>query len=509
MDTDRRDLLKLSGCLVATGALAPRVSASSHDWPMPRYGSANTAAGGEGPADGVETDWTSQTGVVGTPVVAEGNVYVVDSSGGVSAVDAGSGEGVWTFDANGTTNAPASYADGFVYVTSGGVTYSLDAETGEEEWSQRATGISRASPKAVGDTVYAGVGSTLYAYGFHTGTVLWQYDATGPLRGIAVSDGTVYAASGDGTVHAVGADEGSFEWRSETGSTTAAAPVVADGSVFTVSERGEVRSFGVSRGDQDWSVSLLSSVGSPPAVDGDHVYVPTDDGSVHALRTSSGWEEWVFEADGAETAPAVRGDTVYVGFGGTLYALDSANKDEIWSHDGPTASPAVTDDAVYMGDAALYSLTAAGSSAQTAVVAASVGATASETGEDVEVTAEVENSGDAEGTHEATLYVDGSEEDTRSVTVPAEGTRELRFSTRFEEAGEYSLTVDDTEAGTVEVTEATAPDRDNDTSADDGATNSSETSDDGAALPGFGAPVAVAAAGAVAAKRLLSSDKDS
>lgn len=510
MKADRRSILRLAAGTAAVGAFGiPKVSAASSDWPKPRYDSSNTATAPDGPGEGLEQDWSSNSSVVGTPIVADGTVYVADTGGTVRALDPRDGDEVWSFDAGGNVSSPVSYGGGAVYVTAGAVTYSLDASSGEENWRRRGTGASSSPANRVGDTVYVGVSSTLYALGSHTGTVLWEYDTGGPIRGApAVNGGTVYVGSEDGNVHAVEAGDGFTDWRSEVGASVEHPPIYTDEGVIGVGTRGTVASFDGS-GEKNWSENLLESVTAPSAADDDYVYVPTGDGSLHALRTSSGWEDWSFEADGTPTAPAVGGDTVYVCFGGTLYAIDAENGNEMWSQDGPSSSPVLAGDTVLFGERSLTSMSTGPAPAQTAVLSASVGNSSVGVGEETEVTAKVENTGESEGTHEATLYVDGEEEETRDVTVVPGGTDDAVFSVSFSETGEYELRVDETDAGTVEVQDET------DDTAEQGSeeTNETDTSEDdeestGNPLPGFGAPTALIAA-AVAAKRLLASDEDS
>jgi outer membrane protein assembly factor BamB len=511
-ETDRRGLVKLSGFALASSAFVPVVSASSDGWQTPRGDTANTAATDTGPQDGVTSDWSVNIDVIGTPVVIDGTVYAATSDG-VGAFDASNGDRLWLHDL-GDVAAPVSYSDGAVYVTAGASTYSIDAETGEQQWSRRGTGASASTPVAVDGTVYVGLSSTLYALGAQTGTVLWDESLNSPLAGApAVRDGTVYAATQEGNVYGFEAD-GGLEWVADAGASVAGAPVATGDGVFVVGGRGDVVSLETSNGDENWRESLTTSVSASPAVDDDHVYVATDDGTVHALRTSSGWEDWVFESDGTGAAPAVAGDTVYFVSDGALYAIDSSNGNERWRHDRVSGSPAVVGTDIFFGDGGLRRLTGTFPSPDTAVVSASVDSDTVGVGENVGVTAEVENVGDAEGTHQAALYVDGESVEFRDVDVSPGETAEITFSLGFDEAGERSVSVDDVEAGDVEVvgeeTDAAPEPGDVDRNGTEEGTNSTDQDNEGSeGLPGFGAPAAVAATACVALKRLMPSDEDS
>ncbi|MEF8856071.1 MAG: CARDB domain-containing protein, partial [Haloplanus sp.] len=76
-----------------------------------------------------------------------------------------------------------------------------------------------------------------------------------------------------------------------------------------------------------------------------------------------------------------------------------------------------------------------------------------ETGESVAVTATIENTGDRDGTFEAELRVDGTVAETGSVDVAAGSTETITFDRAFESAGEYEISVNETAAGTLTVTD--------------------------------------------------------
>ncbi len=94
-----------------------------------------------------------------------------------------------------------------------------------------------------------------------------------------------------------------------------------------------------------------------------------------------------------------------------------------------------------------------------------------EAGKSVDVTATVENVGDQLGTFTAELIVDGEVVGEQSVTIGTGAEKTVTFTRQFEEAGEYEIEVSGTSAGTLTVT----------------------GEDGGDGLPGFGAPMAIAA----------------
>lgn len=452
----RRDALRLTaGAVVAVtsslsgtrGALASEESG----WEKPRYDTANTASAPEGPETWTRELWSTRAGVVGTPVIADGKVFVSDSGGTVRALDAEDGDGLWEFEADGSVVSPVSYADEVVYATVDAVTYALDSEDGTERWKHRGRGTTNSAAVADGD-VYVAKSSSVYALGFHTGTVLWEYEANGVVSATpAVVDGRVYVADESGMLHVIDADDGFSGWRRSVASSVESAPVVTDDAVYAVGTYGRVRAF-ERGGDELWTESTLERTSGPPAVDGDRVYVGTEEG-VHALRTSNGWTDWTFEADGEATPPSLGGDTVYVGVGTTLYALDAETGEEKWRQDTPGASPpAVTEDTLYVGtNFGLSALREGTSSPEIGIADVSVEPTRVSVGETVTVTVELDNTGDADGSFILTLYADGEAVDSKEPTVERGGTEEVIFAHSFDDPGEYDLRVNLDEVATVTV----------------------------------------------------------
>ncbi|AUX10378.1 cell surface glycoprotein [Halalkaliarchaeum desulfuricum] len=80
-----------------------------------------------------------------------------------------------------------------------------------------------------------------------------------------------------------------------------------------------------------------------------------------------------------------------------------------------------------------------------------------EAGDSVQITGTVENVGDREGTHEATLFRDGDAVETTAVTVAGGETETVTFDRTYENTGTYELKIDDAHAGDLTVTEPGSP----------------------------------------------------
>ncbi|TKX50742.1 PGF-pre-PGF domain-containing protein [Halorubrum sp. ASP121] len=145
-------------------------------------------------------------------------------------------------------------------------------------------------------------------------------------------------------------------------------------------------------------------------------------------------------------------------------------------------------DGVYVAETPGFSYFAVGGPQPDVTVAeASLGAAEVSPESETEVAVRLRNAGDAEGTTNVGLRINGELVADRTITVPADATRRVTFTPRFPEVGEYDVAVGSTEVGTVSVVEST-DDADSGNGGGAGATGdgSGDASDDGAPLEGFG-----------------------
>ena len=84
---------------------------------------------------------------------------------------------------------------------------------------------------------------------------------------------------------------------------------------------------------------------------------------------------------------------------------------------------------------------------------ASLDETDAEEGEEVTITADVENDGEVAGEYIAELEIDGSVEETETVELDPDEGESIAFTYRFDDAGEFAVSVSGVDAGTVSVEE--------------------------------------------------------
>jgi outer membrane protein assembly factor BamB len=220
-----------------SGAVRWKVNVSSDVFTSPQYG---------GPYD---------LGVLGTPTVADGVVYVGARDGKLYALDAATGARRWTFDAPASTfingflsdaNQPF-VAQGVVYEAIHNLLYALDARTGRQLWSRQIVATQLFNGLAlVAGVLYlssreesAGAWprpqhSAVYAYTARDGQPLWQHAVNSWLiTAPTVANGLVYVGAYDYNLYALSARDGSQRWRYTTSGEIFDQPLAANGIIYT------------------------------------------------------------------------------------------------------------------------------------------------------------------------------------------------------------------------------------------------------------------------------------
>ena len=236
-----------------------------------------------------ETDPLAPYTDLDSPATLSGSdVYFTSADGDLHALDAATGDQLWTFTAPTAFNfSPPAVVDGTVYVAdSDGNLYAIDAATGAVTWTL-PLGSTVVSPPAIANgIVYVGAGNgTLYAVSAATGTQLWQYSTGSPITAAsALAAGTVYVPSQGGVLTAVDAATGKKIWSYQADSEGLDAPAVADGVIYIGSADKKIYALSASSGQRLWSYTTGGVVNGSPVVANGHLYVGSDDGYLYAFE---------------------------------------------------------------------------------------------------------------------------------------------------------------------------------------------------------------------------------
>ena len=223
--------------------------------------------------------------------VANGKLYAPGASGEFYAMDASTGEALWSLDVGMGSESSPTVLDGVVYLTAVNTAYALNEATGEEIWSY-GTEVFPATdhPAVVVDGVYYfAPDSNLYALDVTTGHMRWYYPADGLITDApVVAEGMVFVRSESGVFHALSAATGSPVWTWETTDSALRSPTVVNGFLIAESADGNLRALVAATGDEVWSFRKGYFDGVPSyTIAGGMLYVGTLGGSVYAFAIAS------------------------------------------------------------------------------------------------------------------------------------------------------------------------------------------------------------------------------
>jgi outer membrane protein assembly factor BamB len=210
--------------------------------------------------------------------------------------------------------------DGVVYVnTLGGKLYALDADSGDTLWTATTGGYGDSAPAIFAGHVLVGAVSGLQAWPSDCGGACvpdWTAGTTTVNPSLTVVDGRVFAGEYSGFLRAYDLSTGAALWGAKVnvGDPVFGSPTVADGRVFVSGDLGlyAFAADGSSGSQPLWlRPTQYGCEESPAAVDG-RVFVADDGGRVYAVDAASGALLWTAESSFLASSPAVADGRVFV-----------------------------------------------------------------------------------------------------------------------------------------------------------------------------------------------------
>jgi outer membrane protein assembly factor BamB len=248
----------------------------------------------------------------GALAAADGLLIVKHSDGSVDALSARDGSSLWTTKTGIAGEVPALVGAGRVVLAGRGMA-ALDASSGERLWSVRGLGHFSTAPVVVSNRILAGTQEgTLHCIDFATGTLVWSYRTKGPLAAAPVADtkGRLYLGGPDGRIVGLKLSTGKRLWRWIVGTDTALPGAVVDDVVCFASHDAVLHALRRSNGHLAWRSPLPSRPLSAPILQGSTVFVACY-GSRENLTTfvavdaKTGKRRGVFDLAGELDAPPV------------------------------------------------------------------------------------------------------------------------------------------------------------------------------------------------------------
>jgi len=261
-------------------------------------------------------------GILGTPIFANGMIYVTSSAGKVYELNAANGAIIWTYNTH-TTNVDSSgassflatpaIANGVLYGAMLNKLYAINAQTGAEIWSvAESAQYSFGSLTVENGTIYLSAAppsthtsnnpfqSYIFAYATSHGTRLWEssgfYWAGFLNNAPVVANGLVYVANIYTGIYALDAQTGHMKWQhvlgtnAFTNSAGCSWPVVAAHVVYANcgnanAQTQHINAYDATAGALLWSQASLAN---PAGVNNGVLYGTSFPGLVFWVNIASG-----------------------------------------------------------------------------------------------------------------------------------------------------------------------------------------------------------------------------
>jgi uncharacterized protein (TIGR02145 family) len=195
--------------------------------------------------------WPGQTS---HPVLQDGLLYFGSKEGNLFALRADKGELAWKSRGAGMITSTPAVAYGMVFYSGWDEKFhALDAKTGNEVWSYQTPG-GDASPLVVGKTIYVGSDKgQVYALSVTDGSQLWSSRTGGRINAAPVFyEGLVIFGCDDGNVYAFDAANGATTWTYITNSSVLDFPTMYEGILIVTNSAGDLMAIDAKTGGDIW-----------------------------------------------------------------------------------------------------------------------------------------------------------------------------------------------------------------------------------------------------------------
>lgn len=239
------------------------------------------------PPPGIREGWDLW---VSSPTVADGRIFIGGGDGGIHAVQASTGQRLWTFKTPQKVRSTPAVVEGRVFVGGfDGHVYALEAATGKECWRFQTGGPVQGSPAVAGGTVFVGSRSAaVFALNATTGALKWRTphpNGSWVLGSPAVAQGWVLVGSSDEQfLQALDAATGQERWRMVTRYRMLGSPVVAGDVVLCGSEGAYLFALDFATGLMVGMEAVEGPLHTSPVPAGAVILAGSDDNGLHAFK---------------------------------------------------------------------------------------------------------------------------------------------------------------------------------------------------------------------------------
>jgi len=347
-------------------AVAAVVSLSGGDGgDRARGGETTTTGAGAGPLEpeapgGARRAWSVELGeeTIGDPAIDAQRVYVVDSTGRLTAIDMASGQVAWEADLGDDASGVTPVVAGDQVIASASdpnLVQALDAATGAVRWTVPDVWFAE-PPVVVGDTVVVSSGAAATALALADGSVRWEtpFDDSMLWTGLVPAGDQLVAGTSDGRVVGIDAATGAVRFVTPVprGDLTIWSVAVVGGTVIAYDDDSSLTGISLADGSVAWALDASAQFPGSMAALGDSAAVWLESGDLVLLDPATG-EERDRVHDGSNVMLALPGDPplLVVAGVGSLRAL-APDATQEWSTELPVAAQTVaaSGDALVVAD---------------------------------------------------------------------------------------------------------------------------------------------------------------
>ena len=258
-------------------------------------------------------------------VVYKENVLLLSGNGVFYAIDKNSGKLAWRkiFDYSASFlgerrydfadyyhSSPVVHNNIIYFGTANNYFNALDANTGEQVWSFKASDIIHSTPVVYKDKIYFGCfDGNVYALNLHSGNLVWKFKSVGQVffpngemqgsPAVSSKYGLIYIGGRDYNFYALDAERGYAHWNKKFEIGWALSASVNDSVVYAgTSDDRVLVAYDAFSGRQLWKTDVKFNIFGNCAFSPSLVYVATVMGKLYAIDSQTGSIRWSFMADG-------------------------------------------------------------------------------------------------------------------------------------------------------------------------------------------------------------------
>ena len=336
------------------------------DWPVFRGNAAMTGVGQTEIKGELTIAWEFKTGnaIDGTPVYADGVVYVGSADKHLYAVDFATGKQKWKAPLGSPVRASPGVKDGRIYIGDvDGKFHCVDAANGKILWAFEAKQEIVSGCNFFEEKILFGSNDGCLYSLTKEGKQEWLFSIDQPINGSpAVADGYSFVAGCDEILHVVDLKTGKEVGQVGIGGPAGSTAAVAEKTVFVGTMANQVIAIDLTKPTAPTKLWTFEAAKrqqpfySSAAITESLVLLGSRDKRLYALDRKSGKEVWSFATDGmVDGSAVVVGTTVYLGGSssdGNFYCLDlktGTKRQELNLNSAVTSSPAVGPNAILVG----------------------------------------------------------------------------------------------------------------------------------------------------------------